>query len=188
MPTKVETTLALRIANGDRQAEKELFQRYDEQIRFMVLSRLRRKISSADLEDLIGDIRAAALLILRKGGYDPDKGSSLGAYLVGIVARVVAQHFRKQSKSQAAESDLQAIEPANPGTVLDDMMTTERDQRIRRCLSRLDLKYREVLLLRFYENLSIQDIATTLNLERRRVSERIHYALKKLVDEYKRTN
>lgn len=188
MPTKIETTFAQRIANGDRQAENELFQRYDEQIRFMVKTRLRWWISSADLDDLIGEVRAAALLSLRKGGYNPGKGSSLGAYLAGIVARVVAQYFRKQRKSQAAESDLQAMEPPNPGTVLDDMVTTERDQRIRRCLSRLDLKYREVLLLRFYENLSIEDIATKLNLERRRVSERIHYALRKLADEYKRTN
>ncbi|RMG24187.1 MAG: hypothetical protein D6732_24015, partial [Methanobacteriota archaeon] len=52
--------------------------------------------------------------------------------------------------------------------------------------SRLDDKYREVLLLRFYQHYSIEEIAQELNMERRRVSERIHYALKKLLEELKR--
>jgi len=77
MPTVTETTLARRIAKGDRQAENELFQRYDEQIRFMVQTRLRWKIPSADIDDLIAEIRAAALLSLRKGGYDPEKSGEL---------------------------------------------------------------------------------------------------------------
>jgi RNA polymerase sigma factor (sigma-70 family) len=188
MATLTETTLALRIANGDRQAENELFQRYDEQIRFMVQIRLRWKIPSADIDDLIGEIRAAALLSLRKGGYDPEKGNSVGAYLAGITARVISQYFRKQSKIQGVKSDLRAMELSNSGNALRDIIADERDQRIRKCLSRLNSKYKEVLLLRFYEEQTIEEIARTLNLERRRVSERIHYALKKLIDEWKRTN
>ncbi len=186
MATKSDTSLAQRIANGDRQAENELFQHYDEPIRFMVQNRLRGKIAFADVDDIIGDIRQAALLSLRKGGYDPDKGSSIGAYLAGIVIRVISQYFRKQKKSQTLNSGLQAMTLPGSGNALHDLVTEERNQRIKKCLSRLNPKYQEVLLLRFYEQQSIEEIAEKLNLDRRRVSERIHYALKKLVNECKR--
>ncbi|RMG19533.1 MAG: hypothetical protein D6732_29725, partial [Methanobacteriota archaeon] len=78
----LEIELIERICQGDLQAENELFQRYNEQIRYMVYNRLRMKLSSEDIEDLVGEIRAAALTSLRNGGYDPEKGSSVGAYLV----------------------------------------------------------------------------------------------------------
>lgn len=188
MAAKPETTLTQRIAKGDHQAEDELFRLYDEQIRFMVQARLRWRISPADVDDLIGEIRAAALLSLRKGGYDPDKGSSVGAYLAGITVRMISQYFRQQRKSQDIESDLKAMATPDSGNALTDIVSRERDQKIKKCLSRLDAKYGEVLLMRFYEQHSIEEISVKLNLERRRVSERINYALKKLAKEWKRIN
>lgn len=55
-------------------------------------------------------------------------------------------------------------------------------------LSKLDNKYQEVLLLRVYDELSIEEIANKIGIEKRRVSERINYALKLILKELKKQN
>ena len=55
-------------------------------------------------------------------------------------------------------------------------------------MKRLKQKYREILLLRIYEEKSIEEISEHLKIERRRVSERINYAFKLLLKECKKEN
>jgi RNA polymerase sigma-70 factor (ECF subfamily) len=62
----------------------------------------------------------------------------------------------------------------------------ERRQELRKKLRRLEPKYQEVLYLRYFEGLSVQEIAQRLNLPPRRVSERINYATKLLQKEFKK--
>lgn len=177
-----DAELAAKIAEGDRQAESELFYRYDSQIKYMAQIRLRTNVPSHDLEDIIAEIRQAVLVSLRKGGYDPEQGKTLGAYIAGIAYKVVCQYFRKQEKEQAVQLGLPEGLPQNSPSSLDDMITGERSRKLRRILGRLHPKYEEVLVLRFYEQLGIAEIAAHLNMDPRRVSERLNYAIKKLTE------
>jgi RNA polymerase sigma-70 factor (ECF subfamily) len=181
-----DAALAQRVAGGDSQAETELFLRFGEPIKLMVQARLKRKVPLEDREDLVSEIQQATLLSLRRGGYDPAAGKSLGAYIAGIASNVVGQYFRKKQKAGIVESGLMLEAPADSPDKLSELLDEERHATLRRCLGRLKPQYKEVLLLRIYEQRSIEEIAAQLNLDRRRVSERIHYAFKLLIKECQR--
>lgn len=177
---KPEAGLPEKIAGGDSKAEDELFRRYGEQMKYMAQIRLKREIPTEDLEDIVAEIRQAVLVSLRKGGYDAEKGKTLEAYLAGIAYKVVCQYFRKQKKRAAIDSELPERMPANGKNGLHAIIEKERSKKLRAYLGQLHPKYQEVLVLKFYGRLSIADIAAHLNLQPRRVSERLHYAIKKL--------
>ena len=186
MSVQEDKTLAARIAEGNSQAENELFLRLRERIQFLVRVRLKGKVPWEDQEDLVSEIQEAVLLRLRKGGYDPEQGKSLEAYTAGIVVNIVGQYFRKLKKEKIVVSDELIDSSSNQENILTDMIVEEHHKKIRECLRRLKPKYREVLLLRIYEMKSIEEIAQKLRLKHRRVSERIHYAFKLMVQECKR--
>ena len=184
---ELDIALASRIAGGDVHAENDLFLSYREQIECMVRIRLKVAVPIQDQEDIVSEIQEAVLISSRRGGYNPSTGKTLGAYIAGIVSKVIGQYFRKKKKDF-----LQVGLPENIHVATDDMLSglidVERDMKLRQCLNNLKPKYKEVLLLRFYEKLSIEEIAQKLNLERRRVSESIHYAFKLLTRECKKEN
>jgi RNA polymerase sigma factor (sigma-70 family) len=124
---------------------------------------------------------------LRQGGYDPSTGKSLGAYFAGIARNVVGQYFRQKQKN-VIETGVALEHYADSENILANVLEAERDRILRQCLRRLPAKYKEVLLLRIYEQLAIEDISRQLGLERRRVSERIHYALQLLAKECRKEN
>lgn len=188
MTKEQDKTLASKIAEGDSQAENELFQHFKERIQFLVRMRLKGKASKQDREDIISEIQEAVLLSLRKGGYDPTRGTSLEAYIGGIASNIVAQYFRRLKKEQEAELDEWIQTNQNSENILSNLLDAERNEKLRACLMRLKSKYREVLLLRIYEKKSIAEIGQELNVPPRRVSERIHYAFKLLLKECKKEN
>ncbi len=173
--------LANRIIKGDSQAENLLFIRFEEKIRYLVRARIRRTVTKADNEEIISQVNQAVLLSLRKNGYKAELNKPLDAYIAGIASNVVAQYFRNLEREIKQESIDYHRNIENPQNVLSDILEVERQNQLKNCLSKLKPKYSEVLVLRYYENKSIEEISKELNLERRRVSERINYAIKLLL-------
>lgn len=177
-----------RISRGDPHAENELFLHYRARIEFLVRIRLRGKVSLDDQKDMISEIQTAMLVSLRRGGFDPSRGKSLDAYIAGIASNIIGQHFRRLKKEKTVTSDTLDEISLNPGSALSEMMTRERTEKLKRCLSRLKPRYKKVLLLRIYEKKSIPEIGKELKIAPRRVSERIHYALKLMFKECQKEN
>ena len=183
-----EKTIVARIAGGDSEAENYVFSHFKERIQFLVRVRSRGNIPKQDQEDILSEINQAILLSLRKGGFDPERGKPLEAYIAGIAGNIVGQYFRKLKREKInIDVDLQH-HTENPRNILSDLIDEERREKLRNFLQRLKLKYKEVLVLRIYENKSIEEIAKQLNIDRRRVSERINYAFKLLLKECKKDN
>ena len=178
--------LAKRIATDDSEAENELFRKFAEKINFMVQIRLKGRVSIDDQEDICSEILEAVLLSLRKGGYNSTTGKPLGAYIAGIVHNIIGQYFRKMYREKIIQTGLPDEVRGNPGDTLDDIVNKERNEKLKICLSKLKPKYKEVLLLRIYDNLSVAAIAERLNLDPRRVSERINYALRLFIESCKK--
>lgn len=188
MLTNKDAILIDKIAEGDIQAENELFLHLVEKVKFIVRVRLKGKANLEDQNDIVSEIQHAVLMNLRKGAYDPAKGKSLEAYVIGIINNIIGQYFRKLiNKKEMEVEDLDGF-AQNQESVLSGLLDEERSIKLRKCLQRLKPKYSEVLLLRVYEKKSIEEIAQKLNLERRRVSERINYAFKLFLEESKKDN
>ena len=169
-----EKKLIERIKSGDATAETELFRMYG--------VRIARKVSynlgpgNADWRDVAGDVQMAVLISLRKGQFDETKGMSLGAYIYGITTNKIRDYFKTQKKRPFLPEKL----PEGMVSVAEAFDVEKKEMRalLNQLLSKLKLKYKEVLYLRYFEELSVSEISKKLNLPPRRVSERINYALK----------
>ncbi|MEJ5262989.1 MAG: sigma-70 family RNA polymerase sigma factor [Ignavibacterium sp.] len=181
-----EKSLIEKIISGDSEAENRLFLHFKERIEFLVRARLRNRVSSDEQKDILSEVKQAILLSVRKGGFDPSKGKPLEAYIAGIVSNIVAMHFRNLKMQNPAEDIDKHRSVKDPYNPLDDILTVERKEKIKNALSKLDEKYREVILMRIYEEQSIEEISNQLGIEKRRVSERINYAFKLLLKELKK--
>jgi RNA polymerase sigma-70 factor, ECF subfamily len=177
--------LARQIAQGNALAEKQLFDYFGSRIKLLVRARL-RGVPADEQKDIISEINHAILTSLRKGGFNSTYGKPLEAYIAGIAGNYVALYYRNLKK-KIPLSDLSKFENIeSPDNILSGILNKERAEHLRTCINRLDPKYLEILILRFYEDNSIEEIAAKLNIERRRVSERINYAVKLLLKEFKR--
>jgi len=92
MSNKQDTILVEKIVDGDTRAENEFFNRYVEEIKLMVRTRLKVKVSLNDQEDIVSEILHASLVSLRYKQYDPSSGKGLGAYIAGIAYKIIGQY------------------------------------------------------------------------------------------------
>lgn len=165
--TPVENNLIDRIKNGDSSAETELITHYRDRIIAIVQQRI--DTNNLYWEDICSEIQTAMLIRLRQGKYKPDKGS-LSSYIYGIALNKIRDYF-KEEKKQRSILDNQSLDK------LADQSKHELPEKIREAIKTLKIKYKEVIYLRFYEGKSIAEIADHLQIESKRVSERIHYAI-----------
>ncbi|MBN1781157.1 sigma-70 family RNA polymerase sigma factor [bacterium] len=162
------------IQAGDTNAESELLTRYG--------TLIRRKVSfhlgpgNADRYDVAAEAQMALLISLRDGKFNIRRGTSLGSYVYGITVNKIRDYYKSQKKRPRTSEHL-------PETIvrLDETFDLEQKEiraLLLNLLGELKQKYKEVLVLRFYKEMSIEEISKRTGLPPRRVSERIHYALK----------
>lgn len=180
-----EKKLVEQILNGNRHAEQELFAGFDKKISRKV--RLSIGMSNADWKDIVSEIQLAVLDSLRSGRFDVQRGSSLGSYIYGITMNKIRDYFKQQKKRKRFAIDAERTEDPSADEI-DDLEQKERSYLLRGLLKGLQLKYKEVLYLRYYKEYSISEISQMINLPPRRVSERINYALRLLKKSARRKN
>jgi RNA polymerase sigma-70 factor (ECF subfamily) len=79
-------------------------------------------------------------------------------------------------KQQKAQQGMSAAEPSPAVAVAQEELAAE----LRRSVKLLPEKHRQVVLLRFFEEASLEEIATVLDCSVGTVKSRLHYALEKL--------
>jgi RNA polymerase sigma factor (sigma-70 family) len=178
MITEKTKGLLERIRSGtDNEAETELLARYGQ--------RIERKVNyyigynNPDSSDIISESKIAVLLSLREGRFDPSKNIPLGSYIHGITKNKIKDYFKFKQTDRTTSIDV--IEDSSLSSDISGELERKELRDIMRIyLSSLDIKFQEVLHLKFYEQLTITEISSRINLPPKRVSERIHYALKKM--------
>jgi RNA polymerase sigma-70 factor (ECF subfamily) len=176
-----ETKTIEAIKKGNLRAEEELLNFFDERIRFIVLSRLNQYIE--EIDDVVQDIKMAVIISLRKGNFSNNKdGVTLGGYVYGITMNKISDYLKKLYKEKQIKADI-ADNEVHPLTDTEFIEKDEIKEHLKKAITNLKHKYKEIIYLRYYEELSIQEISNQLNLPARRVSERINYAIKLLKKE-----
>ena len=124
------------------------------------------------------------------GRFDPSR--PVRPWLLRIVRNLVRDRARRL-RIRRTES----LEPANDDALRFDprddapdpeALATRREQQalVWKCLQELHTRYREVLVLRDYQDLSYADIATTLKIPRGTVMSRLHRARRLLQEEVRK--
>jgi RNA polymerase sigma-70 factor (ECF subfamily) len=126
-----------------------------------------------DWEDVVNEIMVNVLEKLKKGEFRGE--SSIGTFIYTITSRRIIDYIRQKSKL------LKHAPESNPYlSPQDQIEDKERAEWIAKAIEKLKPKYKEVLYLYYYQELSREEVAKRLNITSRRVSERVNYAQKLL--------
>ena len=126
-----------------------------------------------DWEDVVNEILVNVVEKLKKGDFRGD--SSIGTFIYTITSRRIIDFIRRKSKvlKHAPESDPYL----SPVSLLEKR---EKAERLAKAISKLKPKYKEVIYLYYYKELTREEVASQLGITARRVSERANYAQKLL--------
>ncbi len=177
MPDKRIQELLKRIEEGDPEAQEEIIALFKDRIEEVVWYKIGRK--NQDYKDLVGDIQLAILESLRNGQYDFSVGKSLQSYIYGIIHNKI-RHFRTIKKKHHPNGE-EFLPLQNPHiTDRSALENQEYRELLLRAIHRLPERCQIFLKLRFFEEMTFQEIGELLGISPQRVREGIHYALKKL--------
>lgn len=130
-------------------------------------------VKTPDWEDVVNEIMINVVEKLKKDEFRGD--SSIGTFIYTITSRRIIDFIRKKSKVLK-----HAPEPNPYLSPQEHVENRERAQWIADSIEKLKPKYKEVLYLYYFQELSREEVAKKLNISSRRVSERVNYAQKLL--------
>ncbi len=130
-------------------------------------------VKTPEWEDVVNEIMVNVIEKLKKGEFRGE--STIGTFIYTITSRRIIDFIR--SKSRVLKH---APEPNPYVSPQDNIENKERARWIAEAIKKLKPKYREVLYLYYYQELSREEVAKKLNITPRRVSERVNYAQKLL--------
>jgi RNA polymerase sigma-70 factor (ECF subfamily) len=162
--------LAVRIADGDRDAETEMCRRMAPRIRLYGLRHLR---SAAAADDLVQQVLMTMLEALRAGRLlDPDK---LAQFALGTCRMTVVDLRRRTQRQQRLLAEFGADLVPDPPP-----MPRVDDTQLARCVQRLKERERSVVVLTFYDDHTAGEAARSLGVSEANVRVIRHRALRNL--------
>ena len=163
-----EQVLILRCQIGDRYALAELIRRHERPLRYFIVRLLG---DSAIAEDVFQDTWLAVIrriCTLRKV-------ETFTSWLYRIARNRVYQELRKKKYSFLLDEDLDG-----PDDTQNDVFLAEEAAKVHKCLEKLQPEHKEVLMLRFLEQMSYEQISGVINCTLGTVRSRIYYAKRAL--------
>jgi RNA polymerase sigma-70 factor (ECF subfamily) len=164
---------------GDAQAFEMLYERYRDWVHALALRFTR---DHALAQDVTQD---TFIYLLRKfPGFQ--LSAQLKTFLYPVVRHNVWAHARSRDVQAATRPLAEHLEeiPASAG----GPPSSEQLRELHRAVEQLDHGQREVIILRFVEDLSLQDIALAMEIPLGTVKSRLHHALSSLRENEKLRN
>lgn len=179
-----DQTLLAHAREGDADAFCKLAELHESRLQCQALS-LCHNLSTAQ------DLVQQTLIEAWKSLHHFDERCRLSTWLFSILVHRYQKWLRyarsrpipwsslpsSQAEKAAQVIDLNQSEMTAPDQVL---AKEETDRALRQLLDTLPLKHQQVIWLRFFENASIEEIATALRLPLGTVKSRLHHGLEKL--------
>jgi RNA polymerase sigma-70 factor (ECF subfamily) len=156
--------------NGSPEHFRFLTQRYQRPLFAFLASRLGK---ASEAEEAAQETFVRAFLCLKK----LRRPESFYAWLMGIAGRVLKEQFRETTNRQR---DREAAE-----TMAVNAVSQPDDSSLEEIISLLPENYRQVILLRYYEGLSCQEVAARLGIPLGTVTKTLSRAYALLREELK---
>ncbi|MEM6929050.1 MAG: sigma-70 family RNA polymerase sigma factor, partial [Myxococcota bacterium] len=136
--------------------------------------RLHRFFARSAGEDVAADLVQTTFLYLHRARRDFDRRRALRPWLFAIACNARREHWRVQRR--------RAEDPLDEGQegVSPPATSTVRDRLVRRALETLPEHQREVMVLRWYGELSFAEIAAALGIRTNAAKVRAHRAHRQL--------
>jgi RNA polymerase sigma-70 factor (ECF subfamily) len=169
-------------ARNDTGAFGELYDRYYPQIFGYIL---RRTANIGSAQDITSEVFFKAITNIKKFQW---REIPFSAWLFRIATHEIANYSRKNNhKHLSLEEIVDSIDIPDGSSIEDDLIEAEAELirhaeylALHKNLSRLSIKYQEVITLRFFENKQIKEIGEILGKQEGTVKSLLHRGLKKL--------
>ncbi len=102
--------------------------------------------------------------------------SSFKTWIYRIAVNICTDFYNKKKKQDQIQQEIKQARQTQPDASHDHEKVEDQDE-IRKHLDKLSTQEREVLILRFYEDLKIQEIADTLGIQLSAAKMRLSRAL-----------
>ncbi len=164
----IDHILILRCQLRDRQAFAELIDRYQRPLRYFIA----RLVGNPDLADELS--QETWLTVLSKI-HTLRSAATFSVWLYRIARNRVYQELRRRKVTVELDDNLEASDDT-----VDEIGSFEDAAKLHRCLEKLKPLHQEVLLLRFLEEMSYEQIADVLDCNLGTVRSRIFHAKRAL--------
>jgi RNA polymerase sigma-70 factor (ECF subfamily) len=172
MTAPTDRDLILRARRGDSEAYGELVTRYQTNV-FNVCYRILHERREAE------DLAQEAFMRAYDRFDSFDIGREFGPWIRRVAANLCLNHLESQRNTAELDDERDADETQRPESVLEDH---ERSDQIRRALASLPPRYRVVIELRHYQEMSYDEIASELNIPLSDVKSHLFRARKLLAE------
>lgn len=180
--TASDEQLLARYLSGDECAFEHLVKRYRPDL-LAFLTRLMGETAAAE------DVTQETFLRLHRSAHKFESSRGLRPWLFSIAANAARDHHRYHARRHAASlhaplrsgdpegSTIATLHPAKTETPHARLERTEVEQRVRRAVDRMPMHLREILLLSYFQQLSYNEISSTLQIPLGTVKSRLHAAV-----------
>lgn len=163
--------LILRLRNQDLDALGEIFERYRHQVYRVALAIVKNP-------DIAEDILQDAFLKVHMYAHRIDPERPLMPWLYRVTANLCYTYVTRNARRRVPLDDLSEQQLATPSGLSPDRLLEKSELRrdVRQAIETLSTHQRIVVILYYLANLSVQEIATTLECPAGTVKSRLHHA------------
>lgn len=169
--------LVAAYANNNNEAFDILLERHKNRVYTYILHIVKNK----DLaDDIFQETFVKAIMTIKQGRY-AEHGKFSG-WLTRIAHNLIIDYFRQEKVENSMSTDEEGCDLLNrrdlcDGTVEDEMVSLQIDEDLRRLVMALPDPQREVLVMRYYRNMSFKEIAEATRVSINTALGRMRYAI-----------
>ena len=162
---------------GNNEAFNLLLERYKDKLYYYIFFIVR---SREVAEDIFQETFVKAIVTLQQGRYQED--GKFFAWITRIAHNLVIDQFRQERNENVVSNDESEIDLLNDmslseGTIESQMVNEQVLKDVRRLIDELPDCQREVVFMRYYQNLSFKDIADITGVSINTALGRMRYAV-----------
>lgn len=164
-------------ANGNNIAFDILLRRHESRL-FSYILRIVKSKETAD--DIFQETFVKAIMTIKQGRYTEQ--SKFSAWLSRIAHNLIIDHYRQEKTENSVSSDgddfcIKNHQELSDGNIEDLIVSEQIDQDVRRIVMALPDAQREVLVMRYYRNMSFKEIADATRVCINTALGRMRYAI-----------
>ncbi|MCD7973239.1 MAG: sigma-70 family RNA polymerase sigma factor [Candidatus Azobacteroides sp.] len=163
--------------NGENEAFDILLQRYKNKVYSYIFFIVRDKVLT---EDIFQETFVKAIVTLKQGRYT--ENGKFPVWIIRIAHNLIIDHFRQEKNENTVSNDQQEVDLLNninyyDQTVEDWMIKEQICSDVRKLVEVLPDNQKEVVVLRYYKNLSFKEIADLTGVSINTALGRMRYAI-----------
>lgn len=177
LKTLTDDQLVAQYAKGNNSAFDELLTRYQSR----VFSYILHIVKNRDLaEDIFQETFVKAIMTIKQGRYS--ENGKFVAWITRIAHNLVIDYYRQEKAENTVSTDEDETNLLNrkdlcESNIEDEMVVEQIHNDVKRIIDALPESQREVLVMRYYRNMSFKEIADSTNVSINTALGRMRYAI-----------